>query len=218
MNILDLTKEYDWLLFDFDGTLVDTGEGIINATRHALKLHGIIEDNLDNLRRFIGPPLTEAFSEYYGFSREESVEVVTNFRQYYVVQGWKESSIYPGIVEMLDILKKEGKHLCIATSKPEELAITISKRDGIMDYFEFLGGSIITKETEYRTHKPDVIEYVLDSVGVADRSRVVMIGDRFTDITGAKACSLKSIGVLWGYGSCEELTSAGSDYLADTPV
>jgi len=217
MNILNLTKEYDWLLFDFDGTLVDTGEGIMNATRHALKLQGIEEGNIDNLRRFVGPPLVKAFQWYYGFSEEKAKDTVFKFREYYTDRGWKESHIYPGIIDMLECLKKAGKHLCIATSKPEDLAVTISEREGILRYFEFLGGSIVNADGEQRTHKPDVIEYVLSSAGVTDRSKVIMIGDRFTDINGAKALSLPSIGVLWGYGSYEELHDAGADYLADTP-
>ncbi len=218
MNIQYLTKEYDWLLFDFDGTLVDTGEGIINAARHALNCQGIEETDPDNLRRFVGPPLAKAFARYYGFSEEKARETVKKFREYYTVQGWKESSIYPGVADMLERLIKAGKHLCIATSKPEDLAVTIAKREGIYDCFEFIGGSIVNKNVEQRTDKQEVIDYVLDSVGVTDRSGVIMIGDRFTDIEGARALSIKSIGVLWGYGSLEELTSAGSDLLADTPI
>jgi len=218
MNIEQLTENYDYLLFDFDGTLVDTGEGIINATRYALKLQGIDEENIDNLKRFVGPPLAKAFGWYYGFSEEKSVDTVLKFREYYKDRGWKESHIYPGIIQMLDNLEEKGKLLCIATSKPEDLAITISQREGIYDYFEFLGGSIVGGGVEYRTHKPDVINYVLDSMGITDKSKVIMIGDRFTDIEGAKAVSLKSIGVLWGYGPREELEGSGADYLADTPV
>lgn len=218
MNIEKLTTEYDYLLFDFDGTLVDTGEGIMKATHYGLLQMGVEENDPEMLRRFVGPPLTKAFSKYYGFSEEKAVQTVLEFRKYYTTEGWKESFLYPGIHEMLENLKAKGKHLCIATGKPEELANRISERDGLLDYFEFIGGAYVDEEGEHRVMKPEVIEYVLENVGSPDKSRVVMIGDRANDIEGAKACGLKSIGALWGYGSYDELNDAGADYFADTPV
>lgn len=218
MNIENLTTEYDWLLFDFDGTLVDTGDGIIKAAHYGLLQMGIEENDPEKLRRFVGPPLTKAFQEYYGFSEEESVQTVLEFRKYYTTQGWKESSIYPGIHRMLQKLKAAGKHLCIATGKPEELAVTISRRDNLLGYFDFIGGAYVDEEGEHRVMKPEVIEYVLENVGNPDRSGVIMIGDRANDILGAKACNLKSIGALWGYGSYDELNNAGADFFADSPI
>lgn len=218
MNIANLTKNYEYLLFDFDGTLVDTGEGIINATRHALLQWGIDETDEANLRRFVGPPLTKAFQKYYGFSEEKAVQTVKNFRKYYAEQGVNESHIYPHIIEMLDGLKKAGKHLCIATGKPENFAIKLAKRDNFLEYFDFIGGAYVDDEGEHRVMKPEVINYVLDSIHLTDRSKVIMIGDRANDIEGAKACSLASIGVLWGYGSYDELNDAGADYFADSPI
>lgn len=218
MNIKELTKNYDYLLFDFDGTLVDTGDGIINATHYALLQYGIDETDEANLRRFVGPPLTKAFSKYYGFSEEDATQAVLEFRKYYVTFGWKESHIYPHITEMLEDLKRSGKHLCVATGKPEDLAVTIAERDGILNYFDFIGGAYVDSEGEHRVMKPEVINYVLDSVNATDRSKVVMIGDRANDIEGAKACGLASIGVLWGYGSFDELNNSGADFFADSPI
>ena len=212
-----MNRKYENILFDFDGTLVDTGPGIMNATRYSLKTYGIDEDDPDNLRRFVGPPLAEAFAEHYGFSPEKSVEAVLRFRDYYLDSGNKECELYPGIADMLSALRADGRRLIVATGKPEELALKIALRFEIADYFEIIRGAYVDDEGEHRTCKQEIIESIFDDLDITDISSCIMIGDRANDITGAHRSGIKAIGALWGYGSEKELCGAGADYTAAAP-
>ena len=120
-------------MFDLDGTLTDPKEGITKSVRHALNHYGIQVDDLDNLTPFIGPPLTDSYKKYYGFSDEQAWEGVLVYREYFSERGWHENKEYPGIKEMLDALKAAGKVLLVATSKPEVFARKI------LEYFGMAG-------------------------------------------------------------------------------
>ena len=186
-------KPYTHILFDLDGTITDPAEGITTCVRHALHCQGIEEDNYQNLCRMIGPPLAEGFRDFYGMNEE---------------QAWQ------GIRESLLRLKEAGKVLCVATSKPEPFARSIAERFGLTDCFDFIGGA--TLDTA-RTKKAEVIDYVLASVGAPEPEQVLMVGDRRHDVEGAAAFGIDCVGVLYGYGSREELTAAGACYLAEQP-
>ena len=205
------------LFFDFDGTLVDTGPGIMNATRHSLSCFGIDEQDPDNLKRFVGPPLAEAFAEHYGFPEAESIKAVLRFRDYYLVKGWTECSIYPGVVEMLTSLRDNGFRLLIATGKPEDLANRIAAQYGIRDYFDLIRGAYVDDEGEHRTNKTEIINSIFEELDIRDPSSCIMIGDRANDIAGAHKAGIPAIGGLWGYGSVNEIDGAHAEFTAATP-
>ena len=204
---------YDVVLFDLDGTLTDPGEGITNSVAYALNKFGISVDDKKELYNFIGPPLIDSFMKYYGMNYEDGLKAVEYYREYFGVTGIFENTMFKGIPELLDSIKKSGRKISLATSKPEEYAIRILDHFGLTKYFDFIGAATMD---ESRSKKVDVITYTLDNLGVTDKSRVVMIGDRHHDIEGAKKNGLNSIGVLFGYGDRDELENAGATYIAET--
>ena len=205
---------FDVILFDLDGTLTDSADGIINSFVHALKHYGLPHDDREVLRRIVGPPLPYSFSHFYGFSSEKTEEAVSIFREYYQKIGIFENKVYDGVPEMLAALKQAGFTLAVATSKPEVFAERILERFGLASYFTAVAGATMD---EKRTGKADVIRYAMEKLGISDASRIVMVGDREHDILGAAAIGVTSIGVLYGYGDREELCRAGADSLAETP-
>ncbi len=189
--------ERKYILFDLDGTLTDPMMGITKSVRYALNYYGINVDSLNDLLPFIGPPLRDSFKEFYGFDDE----------------GIFDNKVYEGIPECLQKLKDAGKILLVATSKPEKFAKQIIEYFDLDKYFDFIGGS----EFNGREKKADVIKYVLKANHI-DASKAIMVGDRRYDIIGAHENDLPCVGVLYGYGSLEELKGNRADYLADTII
>ena len=206
---------YDTILFDLDGTLTDSADGIINSIVHTLKHYGLPHDNRAALRRFVGPPLPESFQRYCGFSPEKAKEAVAGFREYFSEIGIFENTVYEGVSEMLSTLRKAGFTLAIATSKPEVFAERILSRFDLAKYFTAVAGATMD---EKRTNKAQVILYALEKLGGREHSHVLMVGDREHDILGAKAVGIDSLGVLYGYGDRAELTAAGALLIAETPM
>lgn len=204
---------YNTVLFDLDGTLTDPGLGITNSAAHALRYWGINVEDRASLYKFIGPPLQDSFQNFYGFSEEDSKLAIDRFREYFREKGIFENEPYEGIDLLLKTLQNSGKTIILATSKPEEFAKTILAHFHLDQYFDFVAGASMD---ETRCRKADVITYALDSYGITDLSDAVMIGDREHDILGAKQIGINSIGVLYGYGSREELERAGATYIAET--
>jgi len=204
--------KYDYILFDLDGTLTDPGIGITNSVMYALKKYGIEVKNRRELYRFIGPPLTDSFVDFYGFSGEEAEKAVEYYREYYKDRGIFENSIYPGAEHLLKKLKDAGKTLMVATSKPEVFAKQILKYFGISNYFSIVAGSNIDGT---RVKKAEVIGYALKRCGVTELNKAIMIGDREHDVFGAKEAGISSVGVLFGYGDRSELRNAGADFIAE---
>ncbi len=202
-----------YLLFDLDGTLTDPKEGITRCFQYALEAFGIHEEDADTLEWIIGPPLVESFMQGYGFTMEQAERATAKYRERFAPIGWAENKVYPGIPELLAKLKAEGYTLALATSKPEQLAVKIMEHFELAEYFTVLGGASMDLS---RSKKEQVIEYVLERLGVTDRREVLMIGDRKYDILGAKQTGLRSLGVLYGYGDREELETAGADEIAET--
>lgn len=208
-------KKYNIVLFDLDGTLTDPAEGIANSVAYALDKYGIEVEDKTELYKFIGPPLYESFSNFYGFSEEKSREAITFYREYYKEKGINECRLYDGIKDLLESLKKSGYILALATSKPDIFAHRVLENYNIHSYFDFIGAATADEKT--RSTKEQVIDYVLSSLNVTDTSKLVMIGDRYFDINGAKHFGIDSIGVTFGYGSYEELKEAGATYIVNTP-
>ncbi len=201
---------YDLILFDLDGTLTDPAEGITNSARHALAKRGITVADRTELYKFIGPPLINSFMQFYGYTHDEAVQGVADYREYYADRGIWENKVYPGIPELLSDLKAAGKTVVMATSKPEYFAKLIAERFGIAPYFDLIAGSTMD---ETRTNKSEVITYALTQLN-ADTARAVMVGDRSYDVLGANALGIPCIGVTFGYGSEEELRTAGAAAIA----
>lgn len=198
------------ILFDLDGTLTDSGEGIINCAILALEHFGLPIPDREALRVFVGPPLHETFIKF-GVPADKADEAVAVYRSRYVPIGMFENTPYPGIRELLDALKKQGHKLYVATSKPEWMAQEILKKFQLDSYFDLICGA--TMDTS-RTEKSQVIAYLLEQTG--DVSHAIMVGDTKYDVIGASAHSIPTIGVSWGYGTVEDMQSAGAAAIAYT--
>lgn len=208
-------SRYDYIFLDLDGTLSDSAPGIINSVIYALDKMGAPVNDRSQLKQFVGPPLYESFKSVFGFDQAKADEAVRLFRVYYQDKGIHENTIYPGIEELLGTLRAAGKKLVLATSKPEQFAREILADYGISELFEYIAGSTMD---ETRIKKAEVIAYAMETLGLTDTSRIVMVGDRRHDAEGAAAFNIDCIGVLFGYGSREELLAAGAKYLAETPA
>lgn len=203
---------YEYVFFDLDGTLTDSGEGIINAAIYALEKYNIEVNDRSELRKFIGPPLQDSFSTDYGFSEDEIEDVIKTFREYYSEKGIFENTIYENIQTVLFELKNRGKKLVVATSKPEVFTKKVLDHFNISSYFDYVSGATLNNE---KIKKVDIIRDAICKLGITDKSKVVMIGDRKLDVLGAKENGIDSIGVLWGYGDLLELEKVGPTYIAE---
>lgn len=204
-------KNKKYILFDLDGTLTDPGEGITNSVRYALERYGIYGKTRSELECFIGPPLSDSFEKYFGMSHEQAMEAIEVYREYFRPRGMFENEVYEGIPELLENLCSAGKTAVLATSKPGVFADRILEHFDLMKYFTVTVGSELDGA---RIKKAEVIACALEKLGVTDTSECVMIGDRSHDIIGGKENSLDTVGVLYGYGSREELEEAGADIIA----
>ena len=205
---------YNYIFFDLDGTLTDPERGLLESFAYGLGKMGIKWAHKKELRRFIGPPLYTEWQEVYGFTPEESSRALDFFTEYYQVYGWWDNTIYGGVREMLSALKAAGKKIILATSKPEFFARKILKLFDIEQYFDFIAGAIADK---IRDKKWEVLEHAYASIGAPDKSECLMVGDRKFDAEGAAICGIKSIGVLYGHGTLEELSSSTFEALMQTP-
>jgi len=204
------SKKYQTILFDLDGTLTDPKIGITKSVQYALKSFGI-EESLENLIPFIGPPLKYSFVNLYQFDEAKATLAIAKYREYFAVTGLYENELFAGVPELLQDLRTEGKTLALATSKPTVYADQILEHFKIREYFTFVAGSNLDGS---RVEKAEVIAYALKNLGVSDYSQVIMIGDRKHDLIGAKTVGVDSIGVLYGYGSHEELSAEVPTWLA----
>ncbi|MEG1848505.1 MAG: HAD hydrolase-like protein [Lachnospiraceae bacterium] len=207
--------QYQYLLFDLDGTLTDPKQGICTCVQYALADAGIEVADLDVLEPFIGPPLLDSFMEFYGMTQEQAQTAIHKYRERFEVQGLYENMIYPGIADMLHHLQALGLHLAVASSKPTVFVERILEHFEIKDCFEVIVGSELDGT---RSRKEEVVEETLKRLLHHDKSkydRCVMIGDRKFDIEGAQRFGMNSIGVTYGYGGAEELKQAGATILVD---
>ena len=200
----------DYLLFDLDGTLTDSGPGITRSARYALNAFGIVVDDPNELLMFVGPPLRESFQKFYSFSPAQAEQAVAKFREYYTERGLYENTLYPGVGEALQTLSDSGKQLILATSKAAVYAEKILKHFDLYPYFSFVAGDELDGS---RSQKADLIRYALQHENITALDKAVMIGDREHDILGAKQVGMDSVGVLYGYGSREELEAAGATWI-----
>ena len=199
------------ILFDLDGTLTDSGEGIINCAQMTLERFGLPVPPREEMQVFVGPPLGDTFVKF-GIPEERTQEAIDIFRSRYVPIGKYENHPYPGIRELLDALKAQGHRLFVATSKPEVTAIEVLEHFDLAKYFDLICGASFDQS---RTTKSEVIAFLLEQNGRIDNA--VMVGDTEFDVLGAAAHGIPTIGVSWGYGQVEDMQKAGAAAIADTP-
>lgn len=198
------------ILFDLDGTLTDSGEGIMNCVALALQHYGIPIPPREELRIFVGPPLQENFLKF-GIPQEEIDNAIKVFRSRYLTVGKFENFPYPGIPELLQKLKSAGHHLYVATSKPESTAREILDKFELSPYFDIICGATMDGT---RQSKADVIQYLYDQT--SETLPAIMVGDTSYDVEGANAHHIPTIGVAWGYGSVAEMVDAGAVAIAQS--
>ena len=199
------------IFFDLDGTITDSGEGIINSVCLALTHYGIPIPSREALRVFVGPPLHETF-EQFGVPAEECDRAVEIFRSRYTTIGIFENAPYPGIRELLEALTSHGHRLMIATSKPENMAVQVLEHFDLARYFEMICGATLDRS---RIEKTDVIAYLLKQAGSVENT--VMVGDTSFDVLGAASHGIPTIGVAWGYGQVQDMLDAGAIAIASSP-
>lgn len=199
------------IFFDLDGTITDSGEGIMNCATLALEHFGLPVPSREEMRVFVGPPLDQTFIDF-GVPTDKVNEAIAVFRSRYVPVGIYENYPYPGIRELLDKLKEKGLRLFVATSKPEEMALRVLDRFELTGYFEKICGATLDGS---RIEKSDVITYLLTQVEGVENT--VMVGDTKFDVLGAAEHGIPTIGVAWGYGRVSDMVSAGAIAIAETP-
>jgi len=199
------------ILFDLDGTLTDSGEGIINCASLALERLGLPVPDRDAMGVFVGPPLRDSFLRF-GVKPEDVETAIEIYRSRYVPTGMFENTPYKGIQQVLATLRNAGHRLVLATAKPESMAVAIVEKFELAEYFELLCGASMDSS---RDSKDKVIGYVLEKTGTD--GQIIMVGDTAYDVTGAAAHGIPTIGVSWGYGSVEDMRAAGAIAIADTP-
>lgn len=204
---------YKYVLFDLDGTISDSSEGITKAVQKSLSEMGIEVADRGELRKFIGPPLAYSYSKFFGFDEEQCAEAIRRYRAYYSVRGLFENTPYPGIAELLSHIKESGRKVAVTTSKPDKFTLQILENFGFLNYFDFVAGATMD---EKRGTKDEVVAYCLEQLGNPDKKDVVLVGDTRFDAEGAAKVGIDSIGVLYGFGTREELENAGATHIAET--
>ena len=194
------------VLFDFDGTLADTVDGICATARTVLRAHGVPEGELARVSQIIGPPFPQAFSLVFGLSEEEAAQVTAEYRAIYQDLGIKGWPLYPGMRALLEELRAAGRRLAVASSKREALVIKAVADNGVSDLFDIVLG----KKSDDQVSKAQTIVRAIDGLGLAP-SDAVMVGDRHHDVEAAAACGVPCVGVTYG-GTAEpgELEAAGA--------
>ncbi|MBI35864.1 MAG: phosphoglycolate phosphatase [Flavobacteriales bacterium] len=203
-----------FVLFDLDGTITDSSEGIINSILYALKKMGKEESDFSRLRSYVGPSLKTTFQNHYFPLEEDSNKAIAYYREYYAKKGIYENRLYSGIYDVLKEIKGNGGIIALATAKPTYFAKIILKHFEIMGCFDVVVGSHLRGT---RTQKDEIIFEVLDQLGFPDSREVFMVGDREYDIIGGKHHRLKTIGVNYGYGTEGELFKVRPDYIVKSP-
>ena len=205
---------YKYVFFDLDGTLTDSGPGIINSAIYALGKFGITIKDRKQLFPFIGPPLTESFRDLFGIPEDQVPLAIQYYREDYNVNGIFDNEVYEGIREVLEELTNRGLKLVIATSKPDYLAEIVLEHFDLKKYFTYVSGAV----KDVRITKTEVIQHALEANNITNLKEVIMVGDRKYDVIGAKNVGIKSIAVLYGgYSTLEEFEEVKPDFIIEKP-
>lgn len=198
-------KKYKCLLFDLDGTVTDSSEGIINSIIYALEKMDVTITDKEVLKKFVGPPLMDSYKKYFAFTQKEAELGLKLYREYFSEKGIFENRLFDGMDNLLKDLFEKGYQLILATSKPDVYALQILKHFNIEKYFKYVSACPMD---EANTTKLDVIKTALEMSDIKNNDEILMIGDTTFDITGARICGIDSLGVLYGTDTAEELKNA----------
>jgi len=201
---------YKYVLFDFDGTVYDTVEGITKSVQYALAKHGIASE-LNELRCFAGPPLVDKFMEVYSVSEDMAHQLVADYRERYRPIGLLECRLFDGMKELIIKLREHGIKTAITTMKPQEMAEMLLEREGMIPLFDVIYGSSLSQNLS----KQKLVEMAMDTLG-ADREETILVGDTKYDVHGAHQAGIAAVGVRYGYAAENELEDAGADFIVDT--
>ena len=215
-----MRSQYRYIIFDLDGTLVKSEEGLFDSITYALTRMGVDPGDRKDMRRMIGPVLWESFQKFYHLNAEEADRANALFTEAYENEGLYNVAVYGGVEEMLRALQDAGKKLLVVTAKPRNMAEIVLNHTGLDRYFQTIIGP---DKSEKKTDKASLIRKALDFLAGSEKDQynkinVIMVGDRKFDLEGAGEVDIRSIGVLYGYGDRSELVGAGATYIADTPA
>ena len=208
-------RNYDYVIFDFDGTVADTGEGILKSLQYSFEQMGREVPDLSDLKKFIGPPIHYSFVTFYGVSENEVEQYIKKYRERYKKIGIYECFVYDGMLETLKTLRKNGVKLGIASSKPIKLVYDVMEYLRLTEYFDAVVGTQF--DDSNHPGKTDLVLQSMEKLEDSDKSRTLMVGDRFFDIDGAAGAGVDSVGVTYGYGSREEFMEHNATYIVDSP-
>ena len=204
---------YDIVLFDFDGTMIDTSDGIFKSIIYALNADGQPVPTEDTLRKFIGPPIYDSFKNIFGYTDEDKIEwMIKKYRERYSVLGLFEARYYDGIEELLIKLKENGIKVATASSKPKKFIERILNETGFAKYIDYIGGTVFDEKGSGKT---GILLNALENLNCTDKSRAIMVGDRKFDIEGAKGAGIETIAVLYGFGSRKEFEEYEAEYIVE---
>lgn len=208
-------SRFDYVIFDFDGTVADTGEGILKSLQYSFIAMGDPAPELSDLKKFIGPPVYYSYTHFYDISEDKVDLYVKKYRERYREKGIFESKVYPGLKELLVSLKEKNIKVGIASSKPESLIYSVGDYLGITEMFDVIVG--VKSDNSKHSTKAGLITQAMDDMGGTDKSKVLMVGDRCFDIDGAHQAGVKCCGALWGYGDKEEFMEHKADFIIEKP-
>ena len=207
--------KFDYVIFDFDGTVADTGEGILKSLQYSFVAMGDPAPDLSDLKKFIGPPVYYSYTTFYGVSEDKVDLYVKKYRERYSEKGIYESKVYDGIVELVNSLKENNIKVGIASSKPERLIYAVADYLGITELFDAIVG--VKSDNSKHSSKAGLIAQAMENMGATDKAKVLMVGDRMFDIDGAHEAGIKCCGALWGFGSEEEFKEYNAEYIVNIP-
>ena len=211
---------YQYIIFDLDGTLIKSEEGLYDSITYALEKSGVHPGDRKDMKRMIGPVLWESFQKFYNMSAEEADRANAYFVEAYEKEGIYNASVYEGVEKMLETLQNAGRILLVVTAKPRDMAETVLNHTGIDRYFQaVIGPARGNKKTDKGSLLREALSFLAKTgTDHFQKEHAVMVGDRMFDIQGAVETGIQSIGVLYGYGDRQELINAGATLLADTPA
>ena len=208
-------RKYDYVIFDFDGTVTDTGEGILKSLQYSFEQMGDSVPDLSDLKKFIGPPIHYSFVTFYGVKEEDVPKYIEKYRERYRKIGIYECCLYDGMLDTLKTLRENGVKLGIASSKPIKLVYDVMEYLRLTEYFDAVVGTQF--DDSNHPGKTDLVLQSMEKLGDKDKKRTLMVGDRFFDIDGAAGAGVDSVGVTYGYGSREEFMEHNATYIVDSP-
>ena len=204
------------VLFDLDGTLTDSGEGIMKSVQYALEKIGHPEPELEKLRCFVGPPLADMFRQYAGISQEEAEEAVKYYRERYAPIGILENRVYEGMEEVLTSLRRKGYVLGVASSKPDHFVRIVLENFGLSRFFDIVTGANLDGSLSKKAEVVAASLQKLEEIGI-HKNQVILVGDTRYDVLGAREAGIDCLAVAYGYGDREDLLSVNPLAVADTP-